>query len=68
MITIAHMRPSTVITVALLLLIAIVHLLRLFYQTSVMVSTVAIPVWSSVPAVIIAGGLAIWLWLENRKE
>ena len=68
MITIAHMRPSTTITVALLLIVALAHLLRLFYQATVTVNTFAIPVWVSVPAVIITGGLAIWLWLENRKE
>jgi hypothetical protein len=68
MITITHMRPSTAITVSLLLIIAIAHLLRLFYQATVTVNTFEIPVWLSVPAVIITGGLAIWLWLENRKE
>lgn len=68
MFTITHMRPSTTITVALLLVIAIAHLLRLFYQAAVTVSAVAIPVWLSVPAVIITGGLAIWLLLENKKE
>lgn len=64
----AHRRPSIAIVAALLLIIAIVHLVRLFYHTSVMVNTVAVPVWLSLPALIVTGGLAIWLWMENRKE
>ncbi len=66
MITLAHMKPSITITVLLLIIIAVAHLLRVFYSTSVTVNTVTIPIWVSVPAVIITGGLAIWLWLENR--
>jgi hypothetical protein len=68
MVMLTHMKPSTAITVVLLLVIAIAHLLRLFYHTTVMVNTVAIPNWVSLPAVIITAGLAMWLWLENRKE
>jgi hypothetical protein len=64
----AHRKPSTVITAVILLIIAIAHLLRLFYHTNVMVSSTAIPVWISLPAVLITGGLAIWLWQDNRKE
>jgi lipopolysaccharide export LptBFGC system permease protein LptF len=64
----AHRRPSITIAVVLLLIIAIAHVLRIFYHTSVMVNTVTIPAWVSLPAVIVTGGLAIWLWMENRKE
>ena len=67
MITLAHMKPAATVTVLLLILIAIAHILRLFYNMSVTVNAVTIPVWASVLGVIITGGLAIWLWLENRK-
>ena len=60
------MKPSITIAVLLLILVSIAHLLRLFYSMSVTVNTVTIPVWASVLGVIITGGLAIWLWLENR--
>jgi hypothetical protein len=63
----AHRRPSTVITALILSIVAIAHLFRLFYHTNVMISSTAIPVWISVPAVILTGGLAIWLWLDNRE-
>jgi hypothetical protein len=66
MITLAH-KPSTVVTVILLLLIALAHLLRLIYHTSVMVSTAMVPAWVSVLAIIIPIALAIWLWQENRR-
>jgi hypothetical protein len=61
------MKPSIAITVLLLILIAIAHVLRLFYHVSVTVNAVTIPVWASVIGVVITGGLAIWLWLENRR-
>ena len=64
----AHRKPSTVITAVILLIIAIVHLFRLFYHINVTVSSTSIPVWISMPAFVIAAGLAIWLWLDNRKE
>jgi intracellular septation protein A len=64
----AHRRPSIAIAAALLLIVAIAHILRMFYHTDVMVNTVAIPAWVSLPAVIVTGGLAIWLWIENRRE
>jgi hypothetical protein len=67
MMTLAHMKPSTAVTVLLLTLVAIAHIVRLFYHMSVTVNAVAIPVWVSVMGVIIAGGLAIWLWSENSK-
>jgi len=66
MITLSHMKPSIIITVAVLLIIALVHLLRLLYQTDVTVSATAIPVWASLPALIITAGLAVWLWYENK--
>jgi hypothetical protein len=31
-----------------------------------MVNTTTVPVWVSLPALIVTGGLAIWLLLENK--
>jgi uncharacterized membrane protein len=61
----AH-KPSTIVTVILLILIAIAHVLRLVFHTTVMVSATAVPAWVSVAAIIIPLALAYWLWLENR--
>ena len=66
MITLSHMKPSILIAVVLLLIIAVIHLLRFLFQEGVTVGTVAIPVWVSLPAMLITAGLAIWLWFDNR--
>ena len=58
------MKPFTTIAVALLALIAIVHLLRLFAGWEVTVVGSVIPVWWSALGVLIAGGLALMVWRE----
>ena len=60
------MKPFTMIAVVLFALIAVVHLLRLFAGWEVIVSGIVIPVWISLPGVIIAGGLAAMVWREAR--
>jgi len=67
MITLTHIKPATLITAVLLLIIAIAHLLRLLYQTNVTVSSVAIPEWISIPTIVVTAGLAAWLVQENKK-
>jgi hypothetical protein len=57
-------KPFTTIAVALLALIAIVHLLRLFAGWEVVVTGFAIPVWWSAIGLVIAGGLALMVWRE----
>jgi Flp pilus assembly protein TadB len=41
---------------------ALGHLLRLIKQTEVLVAGNQIPMWVSVVALIVAGGLSLWLW------
>jgi hypothetical protein len=59
-------KPFTTIAVALLALIAIVHLLRLFAGWEVVVTGFAIPVWWSAIGLVIAGGLALMVWREGH--
>lgn len=61
-----HKKPAVIITAAILLVIAIAHLIRLLYQTNVTVGESVVPVWISLPALVIAAGLAYWLWWENK--
>ena len=61
------MKPFTTIAVAVLGLVAIAHLLRLFTAWEVTVTGVVIPVWISLPGLVIAGGLAVMVWREARK-
>ena len=60
------MKPFTTLAVALFVLIAIAHLLRLFNGWEVIVGGFVIPVWFSWLGLIIAGGLAVMLWREAR--
>jgi hypothetical protein len=61
------MKPFTSVTVAFFTVIAIAHLLRLFFGWEVIVTGYVIPVWFSAPGLVIAGGLAFMVWRENRK-
>jgi len=47
---------------AIFALFALGHLLRLVKHAQVMVGTHHMPMWGSVVALIIAGGLSIWMW------
>jgi hypothetical protein len=60
------MKPVKVLTIALLLFIAIAHLLRLLFGTEIVISGHVIPVWISAVAVAIFGGAAWLLWRESR--
>ena len=60
------MKPFTSITVAFFTVIAIAHLLRLFFGWEVIVMGYVIPVWWSAPGLIVAGGLAFMVRRENH--
>jgi len=61
------MKPFTTITIIVFLLIAFIHLLRLFFAWEVTISGMILPVWISMPGFVIASGLALMLWREARK-
>ncbi len=60
------MKPFTTIAVALLAVIAIVHLLRLFTGWEVVVVGFVVPVWWSAIGFVIAGALSIMVWREAK--
>ena len=62
------MKPFTTIAIVIFTLIALLHILRLFFGWEVIVNQIVIPIWASVLGLIIAGGLAIMLWLESRQR
>jgi hypothetical protein len=62
------MKPFTVITVVLLSLIAFAHLLRVLLGWSLVAENVAIPMWPSVLAFLLLGGLAVMLWREASNS
>ena len=61
------MKPAALIATVFLSLIAILHVLRLVFQVDVTFGTVVIPMWASVPAALLAGAVAAWLWKEQRE-
>lgn len=60
------MKPFSTVTVALLALIALLHVLRLWQGWNVTVDGFAIPIWASAAGFVVAAGLAVGLWRETR--
>ncbi len=61
------MKPFTTIAVVVFSIIAVLHLLRLFFHWQITINGVIIPVWVSIPGFIITGVLAIMLRREAKK-
>ena len=62
------MELFTRIAISIFVIIALLHILRLFFGWEVTINGVVIPMWASVLGLIIAVGLAIMLWRESRGE
>jgi hypothetical protein len=58
-------KPFTVAAVVIFAIVAVMHLLRVLLGWDATIAGTAIPMWVSVVALVIAGGLAIGLWREN---
>ena len=63
----AHMKPFNTIAVAVFVLFAFVHLIRLILGWQVTVNHLIIPMWVSVLGLVVAAMLALMLWLENYR-
>ena len=59
------MRPFTRLAILLLALIAIIQLTRVILGWQVLVGSTAIPIWASLIASVVAGGLALMVWREH---
>jgi len=59
------MKPATLLTSVVMTLIAVLHLVRFLLGVEVIVAGAAVPVWVSVPATLLFGGLALGLWRER---
>lgn len=60
------MKPFTRISAMLLGLLAALQLLRFALGWPVTVNGFSVPLWASAIACLVAGGLALMLWRENR--
>ena len=61
------MKPFTTITIVFLGLLALMQLTRALLGWEVVVNGLAMPVWASAIATVIAGGLALMLWRESSR-
>jgi hypothetical protein len=62
------MKPITNLAIAIFILIAVMHLMRLVFGWEVTLNGLVIPMWVSVMALLIAGALAYFLWREAYKS
>jgi hypothetical protein len=60
-------KPFTTTAVIVLSLIALLQMLRLVLKWQVTINGVIVPVWLSGIAFVVAGGLAVMVWRENRR-
>lgn len=61
------MKPFTTIATLFLGLLALMQLTRFVMRWDVSINSMTVPVWISAVAFLIAGGLALMLWKENRR-
>jgi hypothetical protein len=57
-------KPLTLAAVAIFVIVAVVHLLRLLFHWSVTVAGIDIPMWSSAIALVVAAGWAVGLGVK----
>ena len=60
-------KPFTVVAVVVLLLVSLLQLLRLVLGWAITIDGVAIPLWASGVACVVAAGLAAMVWRELRS-
>lgn len=60
------MRPAALLSCIFLTLVAVAHLARFVLAVPIIVGDTPFPLWPSAVAAVGAGGLAIWLWREQR--
>ncbi len=60
------MKPFTKIASILLALIAILHLVRVLQQSTVLIDDYSIPMWVSIVGFIVPAILSIGLWRESK--
>lgn len=61
-------KPFTTIAIFIFILVAFLHLLRFLLGWKVVIEGAEISMWASVVGGIVAGGLALMLWRESKKE
>ena len=60
-------KPFASIAIIVFLLVALLQLLRFVLEWEVTLNGARVPVWLSGSTFIVAGGLAVMVWRENRQ-
>ncbi len=60
------MKAFTNLSVAVLLFIALGHLLRILFRWDIIINGIHVPLWASVIAIVFFAGLACMLWRESH--
>jgi hypothetical protein len=60
------MKPFTKVASLILGIVALVHLVRLIVQFQVTVGSLTVPMWISVPALIVTATISWGLWREAK--
>ena len=60
-------KPFTLVAVVVFSLVALLQMLRLLLGWDITINGIAIPLWASGVAFIVAAGLAEMLWRERRS-
>ena len=60
------MTPASRIAAALLTVVALAHLFRVLFRVPATVADSVVPMWVSIAATVIAGGVALMLWRDRR--
>ena len=60
------MKLSIKVVTAFLLMVSFAHLLRLVLRWTFAFNGAEIPLWMSAIAFLVVGGLALWLWKDNK--
>ncbi len=61
-------KPFSTIAVFVFVLVALLHILRLFFGWEVIINGAKVPTWVSLLSVVIAGLLAFGVWRESQQR
>jgi len=59
------MKPATMVATIFLFVVAILHLVRIFFHVELTVNGAMVPMWLSIFGFLFTAGLAIMIWREN---
>jgi hypothetical protein len=62
------MKPATLVATFFLLVMAILHIVRIFFHVELTVNGAIVPMWLSIFGFLFTASLAIMMWRENRRK